>query len=50
LRRWLAFLRPEPDNRTVETPETRYALSGDVDIAYLKGVPGEWRLFAVGDS
>jgi hypothetical protein len=32
--------------------ETRYALNGDLRVAYrgaheLKGVPGEWRLFAV---
>jgi len=34
-------------------PETRYARSGDVSIAYqdrglheLKGIPGEWQLYA----
>ncbi len=30
-------------------PETRYARLGDLHLAYqiLKGVPGEWRLYAV---
>jgi hypothetical protein len=40
-----------------ERSTTRYARSGDANIAYqvtgdgpfeLKGVPGEWRLYAVG--
>jgi hypothetical protein len=35
----------------VDVPETCYAMSGEVAIAYqvaeLKGVPGEWRLYAV---
>ena len=42
----------------MEIPETRYARSGDVNIAYqvfgeghaLKGVPGEWRLYAVASA
>jgi hypothetical protein len=41
----------------VQVPDVSYAQSGDVSIAYLefedrgahelKGVPGEWRLYAV---
>ena len=32
-----------------KAPQTRYAKSGSVHIAYqvVKGVPGEWRLYAV---
>jgi hypothetical protein len=34
----------------VTLPRTRYVRSSDgTRIAYLKGVPGKWRLYAVSD-